>query len=80
MQEDQHIVSLINSRDEKDHMEKRHYSKRAPQPAVTMSTLVDLVDMIEKPEGVNKINTKLFSISFTQLRLSTRTCSGVNKL
>ena len=33
-----------------------------------MSTLVDLVDMIEKPEGVHKINTKLFSISFSQLR------------
>ena len=33
-----------------------------------MITLVDLVDMIEKPEGVHKINTKLFSISFPQLR------------
>ena len=33
-----------------------------------MRTLVDLVDMIEKPEGVHKINTKLFSISFPQLR------------
>ena len=33
-----------------------------------MSTLVDLVDMIEKPEGVHKINTRLFSISFPQLR------------
>ena len=33
-----------------------------------MSTLVDLVDMIEKPEGVHKINTKLFSISFPQVR------------
>ena len=32
-----------------------------------MSTLVDLVDMIEKPEGVHKINTKLFSVSFPQL-------------
>ena len=32
------------------------------------STLVDLVDMIEKPEGVHNINTKLFSISFPQLR------------
>ena len=33
-----------------------------------MSTHVDLVDMIEKPEGVHKINTKLFSISFPQFR------------
>ena len=32
-----------------------------------MSTLVDIVDIIEKPEGVH-INTKLFSISFPQLR------------
>ena len=32
-----------------------------------ISTLVDLVDMIERPEGVHKINTKLFSISFPQL-------------
>ena len=32
-----------------------------------MSTLVDLVDMIEKLEGVHNINTKLFSISFPQL-------------
>ena len=31
-----------------------------------MSTLVDLVDMTEKP--VHKIITKLFSISFSQLR------------
>ena len=30
-----------------------------------MSTLVD---MIEKPEGVHNINTKLFSISFLHLR------------
>ena len=48
-------------------MEKGTIEKRAPQPDVTMSTLVDLVDMIEKPEGVHKINTKLFSISFPQL-------------
>ena len=47
---------------------KRHYNKRAPQPDVALSILVDLVDMIEKPEGVHKINTKLFSISFLQLR------------
>ena len=33
-----------------------------------MSTLVDLVNMIEKLEGVDKINTKLFSILFPQLR------------
>ena len=46
---------------------KRHYNKIAPQPDVTMSTLADLVDVTEKPEGVHNINTKLFSISFPQL-------------
>ena len=33
-----------------------------------MSTLEDLADMTEKPEGVHNITTKLFSISFPQLR------------
>ena len=63
------IYSLFNKqpRRKRSH-EKRHYNKRAPQPDVTMSTLVDLVDMTEKPEGVHKINSKLFSISFPQLR------------
>ena len=62
------IYSLFNKqpRQKRSHG-KRRYNKRAPQPDVTMSTLVDLVDMIEKPEGVHKINTKLFSISFPQL-------------
>ena len=45
-----------------------HYNKRAPQPDVAMSTLVDLVNMMEKPEGLHKINTNLFSISFPHLR------------
>ena len=63
------IYSLLNKqlRRKRSHG-KRHYNKKSPQPDVTMSTLVDLVDMIEKPEGVHKINTKLFSISFSQLR------------
>ena len=47
---------------------KRHYNERVPQPYVAMSTLVDLVDITEKPEGIHKINTKLFSISFSHLR------------
>ena len=63
------IYSLFNKRSRRKRSHgKRHYNKRAPQPDVAMSTLVDLVDMIEKPEGVHKINTKLFSISFPQLR------------
>ena len=63
------IYSLFNKQPRRKRSHgKRCYNKRAPQPDVTMSTLVDLVDMIEKPEGVLKINTKLFSISFPQLR------------
>ena len=62
------IYSLFNKQPRRKRSHgKRHYNKKAPQPDVTMSTLVDLVDMIEKPEGVHKINTKLFSISFPQL-------------
>ena len=34
----------------------------------TISAFLAKVDIIEKPEGVHKINTKLFSISFPQLR------------
>ena len=63
------IYSLFNKQPRRKRSHgKRHYNKIAPQPDVAMSTLVDLVDMIEKPEGVHKINTKFFSISFPQLR------------
>ena len=34
-----------------------------------MNTLVDLVDTIDQPEGVHKINTILLSVSFPQLRV-----------
>ena len=34
-----------------------------------MNTLVDLMDMIDQPEAVHKINTILFSVSFPQLRV-----------
>ena len=62
------IYSLFNQQPRRKRSDgKRHYNKKAPQPDITMSTLVDLVDMIEKPEGVHKINTNLFSISFPQL-------------
>ena len=63
------IYSLFNRQPRRKRSHgKRHYNKRAPQPDVALSTLVDLVDIIEKPEGVHKINTRLFSISFLQLR------------
>ena len=63
------IYSLFNKQPRRKRSHgKRHYNKRTPQPDATTSTLVDLVDMIEKPEGVHNINTKLFSISFPHLR------------
>ena len=63
------IYSLFNKQARrKGSHGKIHYNKRAPQPGVTMSAFVDLVDMIKKPEGVHNINTKLFFISFPQLR------------
>ena len=63
------IYSLFNKQPRRKRSHgKRRNNKRTPQPDVTMSILVDLVDMIEKPEGVHKINTELFSISFPQLR------------
>ena len=56
------IYSLFNKQPRRKRSHgKRHYNKRTPQPDATTSTLVDLVDMIEKPEGVHNINTKLFS-------------------
>ena len=59
------IYSVFNKQPrQKRSYGKKHHNIRAPQPDVAMSTLVDLVNMIEKPEGVQKINTKLFSISF----------------
>ena len=63
------IYSLFNEQPRRKRSHgKRHYNKRAPPPDVAMNTLADLVDMIEKPQGVHKINTKLFSVSFPQLR------------
>ena len=62
------IYSLFNKQlRRKRSYGKKRYNKKAPQPDVTMSTLVDLLDMIEKHKGEHKINTKLFSISFPQL-------------
>ena len=50
------IYSLFNKQPRRKRSHgKRHYNKRAPKPDVAMSTLVDLVDMTEKPEGVHKI-------------------------
>ena len=65
MEEDEHLLPN-NSRRKRSHG-KRHYNERALQPDMSMSTLVDLLDMTEKPEGVHSINNKLFSISFPQL-------------
>ena len=45
----------INIIEENDHIPK--------------DTLADRVDMINQPEGLHKINTILFSVSFPQLRV-----------
>ena len=78
------IYGLFNKQtNRKRSHKKRRYNKRAPQPDVAMSTLVDLANMIEKPEGVhNNINTtKLFSISFQQLStLQELALEPINKL
>ena len=69
MQENYNIYSLFNKQPrQKRSPGKRHHNKRAPQPDMNMSTLVDFMNIIEKAEGVHNINTKLFSISFPQLR------------
>ena len=44
-----------------------HYHKNAPQPESNIELLINLIDMIEQLEGVNKIKTHLFSISHLQL-------------
>ena len=62
------IYSLFNKQPRRKRSHgKRHYNRRAHQLDVPLNTLVDLLDMIEKPEGVQNIKTKLFSISFPQL-------------
>ena len=57
---------LINNPGEKDHMETCTTVKELLSQMLSLSTLVDLVD-IKKLEVVHKVNTKLFSISFPQL-------------
>ena len=46
---------------------KRHYNKKAPQPESSIDALITLIDMIDQPEGVHKIETHLFSMSLPQL-------------
>ena len=76
------IYSLFNKQPRRKRSHgKRRYNKRAPQPDITMSTLVDLVDMIEKPEGVRTQDQHQIVLHIiSTASLSTRTCSGVNKL
>ena len=75
------IYSLFNKQPRRQRSHgKRRYNKRAPQPDVTMSTLVDLVDMIEKPERCTQDQHQIVLHIISTASLSTRTCSGVNKL
>ena len=61
------VYSLFNnqSRRKRSHG-KRHYNKKAPQQELSM-TLVDIVDMIDQPEGVHHIKRKLFSMSIPEI-------------
>ena len=45
-----------------------HYNKKTPQLDSSIDTLVNLIDSIDQPQGVHKIKTTLFSISFPKLR------------
>ena len=47
--------------------ETHHYNKKAPQPESSIYKRITLIDMIDQPEGVHKIKTHLFSISFPQI-------------
>ena len=46
----------------------QHYNKKAPQLDSNIDTMVNLIDLIDQPQGVHKIKTTLFSISLLKLR------------
>ena len=46
----------------------RHYNKKTPQLDSSIDTLVNHIDSIDQTQGVHKIKTTLFSISFPKLR------------
>ena len=43
-------------------------TKKAPQLDSSIDTMVNLIDLIDQPQGVHKIKTTLFSISLPKLR------------
>ena len=44
-----------------------HYNKKAPQLDSSIDTVVNLIDLIDQPQGVHKIKTTLLSISLPKL-------------
>ena len=46
----------------------RHYNKKAPQLDSSIDIMVNLIDLIDQPQGVHKIKTTLLSISLPKLR------------
>ena len=62
----------------------RHYNKKAPQLDSSIDTMVNLIDLIDQPQGVHKIKTTLFSISLPKfcelqsLALQTMTMNLLN--
>ena len=62
------VYTLFNKRQRRKRSHgKCHYNKICPQSKSSIDALITLVDMIDQPEGVHKIKTHLFSISFLQL-------------
>ena len=45
----------------------RHYNKKTPQLDSRIDTFINLIDSIDQPQGIHKIETTLFSISLPKL-------------
>ena len=61
------IYALFNKHPGRNHM-IISVTRKPPHPELSINAVVDLVDMTDQREGVHKINTILFFISFPQLR------------
>ena len=59
---------LTNNNDEKEAMDIGITTKKTPQLDSSIDTFVNLIDLIDQPQGVHKIKTTLFSISRPKLR------------
>ena len=62
------VLGIFNKQRRKKSHGHWHYSKKAPQLDSSIDTMVNLIDLIDQPQGVHKIKTTLFSISLPKLR------------